>query len=260
MQGWVPRVLFSLGISALLAVFPPACRRERTSPCGKPLSSLPASRAGEASPLPLFLLPEPAGSVRIRLDLRAGNAFPGLPVSWDALEADYFFARQGGRQWILEKGAPLDLSSGPVMAALLTRPVTVPGVSGEVIYCAKTISAPVPRTPENRSDMSGFAGAKAGFPLEIVPLADPAALGPGDDFPFRVIFRGDSLSGARVRIRGEGEAAGDPIPAETDGEGAARFRITGTGRWIVTVSCSRREGGRLLTWAASLVFTCEGRG
>jgi uncharacterized GH25 family protein len=73
--------------------------------------------------------------------------------------------------------------------------------------------------------------------LELVPLADPAALKPGATLPVRVLFQGRPLAGAEVE-RGDGVTAlpESAIPRFTsDAEGIARVPIVAPGAQLLVI-------------------------
>lgn len=99
-----------------------------------------------------------------------------------------------------------------------------------------------------------------GHPLEIVPLQNPAALGPGDALTVRVLFRGAPLRGALINVRwiyADGRM-GSLAAGPTDGRGMASLRIEAAGRWkLHTLRLVRRLDRREADWdtyTASLTF------
>lgn len=88
-----------------------------------------------------------------------------------------------------------------------------------------------------------FTGAGApwqtvvGHDIEIVPLADPAAVRPGGDLKIRVLFHGQPLSGGEVE-RGDGTTvvAEKDIPKfKTDGDGVATIPIVKRGPLLLVI-------------------------
>ena len=227
-----------------------------------PPSSAP-SRSPSAAPFPVFLFPSdlvPIAGRAFSLDPMAGRVLPGRPLSWRDLRLDSFFARQGGNQWYLEAGAPVQFPRpGEVLLGLLSRPAAVPGVRGKVVYCAKTLLEISP-SPEGTSRTApSSVTAEAGLPLEIVPLADPAVLRPGDDCPLQAVFRGDPLAGAEIRVEGACRGWGNPILLKTGPEGGACFRLEGAGSWLITVCrVDVSSSGEPLSWVSSLFFEVKG--
>ena len=80
-------------------------------------------------------------------------------------------------------------------------------------------------------------GTVTGAQLEIVPLADPTALMPGQSLRARVLFRGSPLSNAAVeRSDGITPVKEEDLPRfMTDEDGAATIPIAGTGPHVLAV-------------------------
>lgn len=100
-------------------------------------------------------------------------------------------------------------------------------VDGREIYsrCAKALI-------RVGGDGSGFDRV-VGLRLELVPEADPSALGPDRLLSVRLEFEGKPLPGALVLARAKG--AGDrPIRGRTDAAGRATLELPGPGPWLVT--------------------------
>jgi hypothetical protein len=110
--------------------------------------------------------------------------------------------------------------------------------------------------------------APIGLPIEIVPLADPAAVA---TLPVRVLWHGKPLQGALVRAwnttLGEGwaprgwatrDSVGPAISVRTDTHGEARVAIGSPGEWLITsenmVPCSDRSEADWESWWASLTL------
>ncbi len=249
----------SAGILAVFVFF--TCGRSRRGgPGAAPVGAASPLRAG---PLPLFLLPSPGSPLAgkpFSLELRAGWNPPGRFTPFDSLEVDDLFARQGGEQWILDPGGEGTFRApGEALLALLSRPVAVPGVEGRVVYCAKTIVEVFPSPGGKARPVPSSAAAMAGFPLEIVPMADPGELGPGDDCPLQVLFQGVPLAGAPVRVVGEDGRGRPPLLLQTDPGGGICFRLDRDGGFLVTVQKEGEGEGRgKRTWVATLLFRVKG--
>jgi uncharacterized GH25 family protein len=87
---------------------------------------------------------------------------------------------------------------------------------------------------------TGVIGKPAGLPLEIVPLANPAAIKPGQRLALKVLFEGQPLAGAKVegRFAGFAQKASDGAKAFSDvsgKDGLVNFVPLAGGDWIVTV-------------------------
>lgn len=77
--------------------------------------------------------------------------------------------------------------------------------------------------------VAGDVSAPVGHALEIVPLANPYALRPGQALPVRVLFNGAPLQGATIDFDDLSDAL-DPLQsAITDSDGRAAFSIEGKG-------------------------------
>ncbi|MET3666020.1 DUF4198 domain-containing protein [Caulobacter sp. 1776] len=77
------------------------------------------------------------------------------------------------------------------------------------------------------------------LPLEIVPEADPYALGRSSEVPVRVYQHERPLAGALVKLT---DLAHDAAPVEThrtDAAGRARFQVPPHGAWLLTVVSTR---------------------
>ena len=102
----------------------------------------------------------------------------------------------------------------------------------EALSCSQSENSM--KTLISRGGTEGTPGQAVGHPLEILPLADPAALQAGDEFPVRVLFRGAPFSGTLEATwdgyRGDGEYA---LSAETDEAGEARIPLSSAGFWKV---------------------------
>lgn len=108
----------------------------------------------------------------------------------------------------------------------------------------------------------------AGHALELVPLADPAALETGDTLPVRLFFRGHPLSGAHLHAGAAPERALDDSTAvskdstdlslQTDADGVVRVPLDQPGLWnIRTLHAAPAAGGPAAEWEvafATIVF------
>lgn len=76
-----------------------------------------------------------------------------------------------------------------------------------------------------------------GHDLEIIPLANPAALRSGDNLPVQVLYKGNPLGGAQVLATYAGfsqEKNTFCYATKTDAEGKAVIRVDTRGIWLVT--------------------------
>ena len=95
-------------------------------------------------------------------------------------------------------------------------------------------------------------GTPLGNPLEIVPLADPTALGRGDELPVRVLFEGEPLAGAEVvmDVLSSQEAA-----APTDAAGETMLVVANDGLNVASVYHEVPAGERRARgYGATLAF------
>lgn len=107
-------------------------------------------------------------------------------------------------------------------------------------------------------------GKPVGLPLEIVPLANPATVKPGQKIQLKVLFEGKPLAGAKVegRFAGFAKEASSSAQAFSDTtgkDGVVNFVPLKSGDWIVTVRNVRPfpEAGKCDTedFGTSLFFT-----
>lgn len=103
----------------------------------------------------------------------------------------------------------------------------------ESIFSAKYAKAVV-----NVGQAKGDVSKPAGLLLEIVPLANPAALKPGAELPVLVLFQGKPLGGAKVTATHEGSVSAHAAADSTvtDSAGKARVRLAGPGLWMLAAS------------------------
>jgi uncharacterized GH25 family protein len=101
-----------------------------------------------------------------------------------------------------------------------------------------------------------------GLGLEIVPLIDPYAPGKHDSFPVRVLFQGQPLAGAFVKLN---NLHADAKPVEThlsDSAGMAVFKAPIAGEWQMNVVWSQplanNRSAEFLTTFSSLTFGFTG--
>ncbi len=81
-------------------------------------------------------------------------------------------------------------------------------------------------------------GARLGYPIEIVPLADPAVLTPGDELEVLVLHDGQPAAGQLLHASHEGyhghsDTGGhrEAVTTRTDDAGKARIDLSHAGRW-----------------------------
>lgn len=110
---------------------------------------------------------------------------------------------------------------------------------------------------------TGVISQPVGLPIEIVPLANPATVKPGQRLQLKVLFDGKPLAGAKVEGRFAGfdkeASAGAKAFADTTGkDGVVNFVPLKSGDWLVTVRNERPfpEAGKCDTedFGTSLFF------
>ena len=87
---------------------------------------------------------------------------------------------------------------------------------------------------------SGQWGHELGYPVELMPLANPYELGVGDQLRVRFLRAGEPVANQLVYANHEHnhahDAAGEHVEAvttRTDGDGVAAIPLSGRGRWYV---------------------------
>jgi uncharacterized GH25 family protein len=105
----------------------------------------------------------------------------------------------------------------------------------DAIAC--TYSAKFAKAVVNVGEAAGDVLAKPlGHDLEIVPQADPAALGGGDYLPLKVLFKGKPLAGADVVATYVGfsrEKNTFAYATKSAADGTAKIRMATPGAWLV---------------------------
>ncbi len=81
---------------------------------------------------------------------------------------------------------------------------------------------------------------RLGYPIEIVPLANPGALGAGQTLEVLVLAEGEPVAGQLVYASFEGFHTHDEtgshreaVKTRTDDSGVARVELTRPGRWYI---------------------------
>jgi len=105
---------------------------------------------------------------------------------------------------------------------------------------------------------------RLGYPVEFVPLVDPAVLSAGETMATLVLANGEPLAGSLVYASFEGHHGhGDDgthreaAKIRTDDQGVVRFEITATGRWylrLIHMVPSEEEGVDYESNWATLTF------
>ena len=84
-----------------------------------------------------------------------------------------------------------------------------------------------------------------GLGLEIVPLADPTRLRPGQTLEVGLLKGGQPLAGLAVRATHQGKPA---VFATTDADGRASFRLDAPGPWLLAATELRPSAARPGEW------------
>jgi uncharacterized GH25 family protein len=96
-----------------------------------------------------------------------------------------------------------------------------------------------------------------GQEIEIVPLANPYGLAPGQSLTVQVLFRGKPLAGRAIVAASRRNASVATQRLRTDAQGRATFRIDRTGDWmfaVVHMEPSSEPGADWRSFWASLTF------
>lgn len=142
-----------------------------------------------------------------------------------------FVPSQAGVYLVLAQVAPDFLSKTPEGFKLQSKQ-DLP----EALFCfrfdmtAKTVLTTGPTA-------EGF-DRNLGAPLEIIPLSNPAALATGQTLALRVMFQGEPLPDAEVKVIPATSAspAAAVAAAKTDARGEARTTLHQPGRWLFHVT------------------------
>jgi len=78
-------------------------------------------------------------------------------------------------------------------------------------------------------------GVRAGQTLEILPLADPQRLRPGGALKLQVLFKGQPLQGALVKVWNQRGAQLSVLRTRTDAAGLSTTRLPWAGVWMASV-------------------------
>lgn len=111
---------------------------------------------------------------------------------------------------------------------------------------------------ESCTHLAAPATAALGMTLEIVPEENPCALAPGDALPVRVMYAGQPLEGALLKLTDLADDAQPVATRRTGAGGHAAFAIPAAGAWLLNVVWTRPlpDGGEtdFETTFASLSF------
>lgn len=172
------------------------------------------------------------------------DQLPGLSMGGDGADMRLTVMEPGTHLLILETDhAPIALPADRFNEYLRQEGLT-PAISwrrdrgqeerpGREIYCRRAKS--ILQVGPINADSAGIVTRAAGLNLEIVPEMHPGLLRPGQALPVRVLFDGEVLPGAQVRLS-DLTAEGKPVDQQvTDPEGRARFTLPRQGRWLLSV-------------------------
>jgi len=99
-----------------------------------------------------------------------------------------------------------------------------------------------------------------GFTLELVAERNPYALAAGQDLPVRLTYEGRPLAGALVVAMNQSNPS-ERQAVRSDKDGRAKFRISGSGMWLIkAVHMIEAPSGSKADWAsywASLTFALD---
>lgn len=110
--------------------------------------------------------------------------------------------------------------------------------------CAKSLVEVEGATGEGHDRPLGLA-------LEIVPLAAPFALEADEELSIQVLWRGEPLASAQVRVFFEGEPD-RTFTARTGADGSARVAVGGPGvRLLSVVHMERADPGSAVDWEST---------
>jgi uncharacterized GH25 family protein len=100
----------------------------------------------------------------------------------------------------------------------------------------------------------------AGFPIEIIPEKNPYTLKKGDLVRFKILFEGEPLFGAKVKIWNRFDNRTTLQNIHTEKDGMMETRISNPGPWMVSVVKmvpSKQPGADWQSYWSSLVFGVE---
>lgn len=90
----------------------------------------------------------------------------------------------------------------------------------------------------NVGEVGGKVDTVVGHDLEILPLVNPLALGPGDDLPIKVLLRGKPFKTEFLATYGGFSTENNvyAYAASTDKHGMGKIRILASGAWLIKVN------------------------
>lgn len=167
----------------------------------------------------------------------------------------------------------MDLEGAPELRARYEREGLLPTIGSDSI--TRSYAKYAKTLVEVGSGGPRAYARPAGHPLEFVPLADPAAVRPGERLAVRLVFRGRPVAGAHVHAGAVPEVPGSrtdtaaaaaaahhDMSVATDTEGVVHVAIDRDGLWNVrTIHIVPADSGAPADWDvhwATLVFSVDG--
>ena len=136
----------------------------------------------------------------------------------------------------------LRLEGGTSEAARLERENVLAGDS--LVFHGASYAATVVQV--GRAGPRAFSST-AGFPLEFVPLSDPAHLHVGDTIHVRVLGGGKAVSGIGIDARNVADTSWTPLNA--DANGVVHLPLPQPGPWLLRSAwVGKRAGGAANEW------------
>ena len=110
----------------------------------------------------------------------------------------------------------------------------------------------------NVGETGGKVDTVVGHDLEIVPLANPLTLRPGDDLPIKVLLRGKPFKTQFLATYGgfSTENGVYAYAASTDKHGMGRIRILASGAWLIKVNYKEPYKDPEMCDVESFLATC----
>jgi len=104
-----------------------------------------------------------------------------------------------------------------------------------------------------------FFKQSLGFPIEIVPDANPSTLHAGSELPVRVVFRGKPTAGLQLEAAWSGNGRSETtVVGRTDTEGRISVPLSASGKWrlhsLVMERCAEPKAADWESFWASFTF------